>query len=120
MTANTGGAQGSTFADAERAQLRDGVRLSALALSARQLVTLYARRMQIELSFRALKSHRYGQGLEDSLTRRGPRIGAVADQRAGGLCQLGGRPGLRGERTRPVAVADPIPLPAVFGASGRT
>lgn len=44
------------------------------ALSAQQLVTLYARRMQIELSFRDLKSHRYGQGFEDSLTRKGPRI----------------------------------------------
>lgn len=46
----------------------------ALALSARQIVTLYARRMQIELSFRDLKSHRYGQGFEDSLTRQGKRI----------------------------------------------
>ncbi|WP_234001981.1 hypothetical protein [Xanthomonas campestris] len=27
--------------------------------------------MQIELAFRDLKSHRYGQALEDSLTRRG-------------------------------------------------
>ncbi len=45
-----------------------------LALSARQLVSLYARRMQIELSFRDLKSHRYGQGFEDSLTRQGARI----------------------------------------------
>jgi DDE family transposase len=43
-------------------------------LSARQLVALYARRMQIELSFRDLKSHRYGQGFEDSLTRSGKRI----------------------------------------------
>ncbi len=43
-------------------------------LSARQLVALYARRMQIEVSFRDLKSHRYGQGFEDSLTRSGPRI----------------------------------------------
>lgn len=43
-------------------------------LSARHLVTLYARRMQIELSFRDLKSHRYGQGFEDSLTRSGSRI----------------------------------------------
>ncbi len=43
-------------------------------LSARQLVTLYGRRMQIELSFRDLKSHRYGQGFEDSLTRSGKRI----------------------------------------------
>jgi hypothetical protein len=44
------------------------------ALSARQLVKLYARRMQIEASFRDLKSHRYGQGFEDSLTRTGTRL----------------------------------------------
>lgn len=44
------------------------------APSARQLVNLYARRMQIELAFRDLKSHRYGQGMEDSLTRRGERL----------------------------------------------
>lgn len=44
------------------------------APSARQLVALYARRMQIELAFRDLKSHRYGQGMEDSLTRHGPRL----------------------------------------------
>lgn len=44
------------------------------APSARQLVKLYARRMQIESSFRDLKSHRYGQGFEDSLTRSGPRL----------------------------------------------
>lgn len=45
-----------------------------ILLSAHQLVTLYARRMQIELSFRDLKSHRYGQAFEDSLTRKGARI----------------------------------------------
>lgn len=45
-----------------------------LQLSMRQVATLYARRMQIELSFRDLKSHRYGQGFEDSLTRKGARI----------------------------------------------
>lgn len=45
-----------------------------LELSMQQMVTLYTRRMQIELSFRDLKSHRYGQGFEDSLTRRGARI----------------------------------------------
>nr|WP_289399959.1 IS4-like element IS1481A family transposase [Xanthomonas campestris]MDM7697943.1 IS4-like element IS1481A family transposase [Xanthomonas campestris pv. campestris] len=44
------------------------------APSAKQLVNLYARRMQIELAFRDLKSHRYGQALEDSLTRRGERL----------------------------------------------
>ena len=42
--------------------------------SAWQLVRLYARRMQIELAFRDLKSHRYGQGMEDCLTRRGERL----------------------------------------------
>ncbi|RUL67695.1 IS4 family transposase [Dyella choica] len=46
----------------------------SLELHARQLVMLYARRMQIESSFRDLKSHRYGQGFEDSLTRVGKRI----------------------------------------------
>jgi len=30
--------------------------------------------MQIELSFRDLKSHRYGQGFKDSLTRSGGRL----------------------------------------------
>ncbi len=48
-----------------------------LKLSARQLVTLYARRIQIEQSFRDLKSHRYGQAFEDSLTRKGARIEVV-------------------------------------------
>jgi hypothetical protein len=38
------------------------------------LVTLHARRMQIELSLRDLKSHCYGQGLEDSLTRMSKRF----------------------------------------------
>ena len=41
-----------------------------LELGMRQVVTLYTRRMQIELSFRDLKSHPYGQGFEDSLTRK--------------------------------------------------
>lgn len=43
-------------------------------LSARQVVTLYARRMQIELSFRDLKSHQYGMGFEDSQSRLGHRL----------------------------------------------
>jgi len=45
-----------------------------LMLNARQLGKLYARRMQIELSFRDLESHRYGHGFEDSLTRSDRRI----------------------------------------------
>ncbi|MBN6152873.1 IS4 family transposase [Xanthomonas sp. AmX2] len=43
-------------------------------MSARQLVTLYGRRMQIESSFRDLKSHHYGHGFEDSLTRKRRRL----------------------------------------------
>lgn len=39
-----------------------------------QVIALYRRRMQIELGFRDLKSHRYGQAFEDSLTRKPERI----------------------------------------------
>ena len=46
----------------------------SLTFSARQLIAIYGRRMQIELSFRDLKSHRYGQAFEDSLTRKRARI----------------------------------------------
>jgi len=35
---------------------------------------LYGWRVQIESSFRDLKSHRYGHGFEDGLTRSGKRI----------------------------------------------
>jgi hypothetical protein len=45
-----------------------------LQLTARQLTALYRRRMQIEASFRDLKSHRYGNAFEDSLTRKGSRL----------------------------------------------
>lgn len=70
-----------------------------LTLSMRQVVTLYARRMQIELSFRDLKSHRYGLGFEDSLTRKGARIelllllstlAAFATWLVGMACEAGG------------------------------
>lgn len=47
---------------------------AALVPGARQAVALYTRRMQIELSFRDLKSHRCGQAFEDSLTRKGKGI----------------------------------------------
>lgn len=43
-------------------------------LSAGALVSLYAKRMQIEQSFRDLKSHRYGCAFEDTLTRTGQRL----------------------------------------------
>lgn len=43
-------------------------------LSAAEIVTLYARRIQIEQSFRDLKSHRYGYAFEDTLTRTPKRL----------------------------------------------
>lgn len=45
-----------------------------LQISAVQAVQLYRRRMQIELAFRDLKSHRFGHAFEDSLTRKPERI----------------------------------------------
>lgn len=50
------------------------IALPDLTLTARQLMMAHAKRMQIEESFRDLKSHRFGQAFEDSLTRKGPRI----------------------------------------------
>ena len=47
---------------------------SLRALNACQISTIYAKRMQIELSFRDMKSHRYGCAFEDSLTRKRQRI----------------------------------------------
>jgi|SRR5512147_1568589 hypothetical protein len=43
-------------------------------LSAAEIVRLYAKRMQIEQSFRDLKSHRYGCAFEDTLTRDPRRL----------------------------------------------
>ena len=43
-------------------------------LSAAAVVSLYAKRMQIEQSFRDLKSHRYGCAFEDTLTRSAQRL----------------------------------------------
>lgn len=43
-------------------------------LSAEKIVRLYARRMQIEQSFRDLKSHRFGCAFEDTLTRLPKRL----------------------------------------------
>jgi hypothetical protein len=43
-------------------------------LSASAIVAMYARRMQIEQSFRDLKSHRYGCAFDDTLTRDSPRL----------------------------------------------
>jgi hypothetical protein len=47
---------------------------SLAALSAAEIVALYAKRMQIEQTFRDLKSHRYGAAFEDSLTRDARRL----------------------------------------------
>jgi hypothetical protein len=43
-------------------------------LSAAQVVSVYRKRMQIEQSFRDLKSHRYGCGFDDTLTRKPHRL----------------------------------------------
>lgn len=47
---------------------------SLSAMPAAVIVSLYAKRMQIEQSFRDLKSHRYGCAFEDTLTRSGQRL----------------------------------------------
>lgn len=47
---------------------------SLSTLPAREIVRLYAQRMQIEQSFRDLKSHRYGCAFEDTLTRSAGRL----------------------------------------------
>jgi hypothetical protein len=43
-------------------------------LPAKQIVTFYAARMQIELAFRDLKSHRFGWGFENALCRSTKRV----------------------------------------------
>lgn len=48
--------------------------VSLRTLKASQIAATYAKRMQIELAFRDMKSHRYGCAFEDSLTRKGPRL----------------------------------------------
>jgi hypothetical protein len=47
---------------------------SLIDLSAAEVVACYAKRMQIEQSFRDLKSHRYGNAFEDTLTRDPRRL----------------------------------------------
>jgi hypothetical protein len=42
-----------------------------------QVVAMYGKRMQIEGSFRDLKSHRYGMGFEDSQTRDSKRLSVL-------------------------------------------
>ena len=51
--------------------------LSPHCASAAQIVAIYAKRMQIELAFRDLKSHRFGVGFEDSLSRTPKRLAVL-------------------------------------------
>ena len=88
----------------------------SLVLSARQLITLYSRRMQIELSFRDLKFHRCGQGFEDSLTRKGGAYrSALAAQRDGRICHVARGHGMRELRHRRMARAVPIETTPLLG-----
>lgn len=48
--------------------------LDARATTPALIVGMYGKRMQIEEAFRDLKSHKYGMGFEDSLTRRDQRL----------------------------------------------
>jgi len=48
--------------------------VSLKELSAIEIVAIYAKRMQIEQSFRDLKSHRYGAAFEDTLSRDPRRL----------------------------------------------
>ncbi len=48
-----------------------------LQRNAAQIVAIYSKRMQIEEAFRDLKSHRFGRGFEDSLTRQKLRLAVL-------------------------------------------
>lgn len=72
--------QGTPARKARRAAREPWVLATSLSpdrCSAAQLVTMYSKRMQIEESFRDLKSHRYGMGFEDSQTRDGRRLSVL-------------------------------------------
>ena len=47
---------------------------TSLELPPKQIVGLYAKRMQMELTFRDLKSHRFGWAFEDARSRSLPRM----------------------------------------------
>jgi hypothetical protein len=51
--------------------------LASSQCTAATLATMYGKRMQIEESFRDLKSHRYGMGFEDSQTRDAKRLSVL-------------------------------------------
>lgn len=60
---------------AARASREPWLIATSLTLGAEQIAKIYASRMQIELAFRDLKSHRFGWGFEDSRCRSTTRIG---------------------------------------------
>ena len=51
--------------------------LGSSQFNAASIVVMYGKRMQIEESFRDLKSHRYGMGFEDSRTRGSKRLSVL-------------------------------------------
>jgi hypothetical protein len=59
---------------ATHAQCEPWFLATSLQLPPAQIVALYAKRMQIELTFRDLKSHRFGWGFEDARSRALPRM----------------------------------------------
>jgi hypothetical protein len=59
---------------ARRANREPWFLATSLNMPAKQVVKLYAARMQIELTFRDLKSHRFGWGFEDARCRSTQRI----------------------------------------------
>jgi hypothetical protein len=73
-------AQGTAARKARKAAREPWVLATSLSpeqAHATQGVTLYGKRMQIEESFRDLKSHRYGMGFEDSQTRTSGRLSVL-------------------------------------------
>lgn len=70
------GTKGGNTADRQRGDAARQPLLLATSLSdrSRDVVAMYSMRMQIEETFRDLKSHRYGWSLEDVRCRTAPRI----------------------------------------------
>src|SRR5690606_5625065 len=69
--------QGRTARKARKAAREPWLLVTSLtpqAFTAHQVVAGYSTRMQIEQAFRDLKSHRFGAGFEDSLSRKPERL----------------------------------------------
>jgi hypothetical protein len=72
--------QGCSSRKARKAAREPWLLVTSLAASthaAPVLVAAYGKRMQIEEAFRDLKSHRYGAGFEDSLSRKPERLAVL-------------------------------------------